>query len=258
MAEKDKINLDYLNTENDNLEGFEEVNASTMKIPFLKLAQDLTLEMKKTNAQYIEGLELGDFFNPITGEIYGPKIQAVILKFQEIYIEWPPNSIVTREPLISYHTPANALNLATDQTFGKWKTIEGNDLTQYYTYYLLLAGHETDGVMIYSLKSTGISIGKGINRLMTTHQMLGKDGKPVTAKPYYLVWDVESHTKPKGAAEYYIPVFKFNSFITAEQHAIVKDERKLLPARSVDYNQITDHSSADNVDGSADDGDDEL
>lgn len=238
MAEKDKINLDYLNDANDSMEGFEEVNAKTMAVPFLKLAQDLTPQLKASKPNYIEGLKLGDFFNPITGEIYGPNIQLVILKFEELYIEWPANSRTTGEGLLGYHSPENAKNLAIDQTFGKWKTKEGNDLTQYYTYYVVLAGHESDGIMIYSLSSTGISIGKGINRLMTTHQM--SNGK--IAKPYYLVWDIASHMKPKGQNEYYIPIFTFNSFITPEQKAIVISERLALPAKTVDYAQISDGS----------------
>ena len=76
-----KATLDFLNREKDNLEGFEEINASTMAIPFIKLAQDLTPQMKKSKAEYIEGLELGDFFNQVTGEVYGPHIEFITLKF---------------------------------------------------------------------------------------------------------------------------------------------------------------------------------
>lgn len=234
MAEE-KMNLDYLNDANDSLEGFEEVNSLTMAIPFLKLAQDLTPQLKKSKSNYIEGLKLGDFFNSVTGEIYGSSLKLVILKFERIYLEWLPN----RGGLIGYHTPENAQNLAADQTFGKWKTKEGNDLTEYYTYYIVIADHESDGIMIYSLTSTGIKIAKGLNRLMTTHQM--ENGK--NARPYYLVWDVTSHLTPKGENEYYAPKFIFNSFITAEQHAIVKEERLALPAKQVDYAQISDGSN---------------
>jgi hypothetical protein len=248
MAGKD-LNYQYLNDTNDSMEGFGEINNQTMAVPFLKLAQDLTPQMKKTKPCYIEGLQLGDFFNSVTGEIYGPHVQLVILNFERIYLEWLAN----RGGLVGYHTPENAQNIATDLTFGKWKN-GTNDLTEYYTYYIVLGGHEKEGVMIYSLTSTGIKIAKGLNRLMTTHIM--DNGK--TARPYYLLYDVTSHLTPKGENEYYAPKFVFNSFITEEQHLIVKEERLALPDKSVDYAQITDHASSDNPDGSGDEEDDEL
>jgi hypothetical protein len=246
---KDDLNYEYLNDANDSMEGFGEVNTQTMAVPFLKLAQDLTPQMKKTKPCYIEGLQLGDFFNDVTGEIYGTHIQLVVLNFERIYLEWLPN----RVGLVGYHSPENAQNIATDLTFGKWKH-DNNLLNEYYTYYIVLGGHEQEGVMIYSLTSTGIKIAKTLNRLMTTHIM--DNGK--TAKPYYLLYDVTSHLTPKGENEYYAPKFVFNSYITKEQHQIVAEERLALPDKSIDYAQIADHSSSDNPDGSADDGDDEL
>jgi hypothetical protein len=235
MAGKEDLNYDYLNDAKDSLEGFEEINTQTMTIPFLKLATPGTPQLLSTKACYIEGLKLGDFFNSATGEVYGPNLPMIILKFERIFIEWPPNSRKTGEGLIGYHTPENAKNIATDFTFGKWK--HGlNDLTEYYTYYIVLPGHEKDGVMIYSLTSSRIKIAQSLNRLMTTHEM--ENGQ--IARPYYLVWDVTSKLVPKGDNEYYVPNFVFNSFVTREQHMLVGDERKALPDRKVDYAQITD------------------
>lgn len=240
MAGKENLNYDYLNEAKDNLEGFEEINTQTMTIPFLKLATSGTPQLLSTKACYIEGLKLGDFFNSATGEVYGPELPMIILKFERLYIEWPPNSRKTGEGLISYHTPENAKNIATDFTFGEWK--HGmNDLTEYYTYYIILPGHEKDGVMIYSLTSSKIKIAQGLNRLMTTHEMENGD----VAKPYYLVFDVTSQLIPKGENEYFAPKFVFNSFITKEQHLLIKEERKALPDKKIDYAQITDHSNTD-------------
>ena len=43
--------------------GFENVNASELAIPFLKIASSQTPEVKKGNTKHVEGLEEGMIFN---------------------------------------------------------------------------------------------------------------------------------------------------------------------------------------------------
>lgn len=179
-----KSQIDFVNEANDTMEGFEDLTAQTMSIPFIKLAQALTPETNKNKDVYIEGLENGMFFNSSTKEILGEVFQFVILKFERLYIEWLPN----RGGFAGYHSPENAERLAVDKTFGKWTTEEGNSLQEYYTYFGLIIGHEKEGVVILSLASSAIKQAKNLNRLMTTHIM--DNGQ--RAKPYYLVWNVKA------------------------------------------------------------------
>lgn len=230
MAEKE--NLDFLKEQADNLHGFEGIGAETVAIPFLKLAQDLTPQLKKTKPNYIEGLELGQFFNPVTSEVYGTELKIIILGFERIYLEWLPN----RGGLVDRHTPENAAAIAYDKTFGKWKTKQGNDLIEYYTYYIIIEGHENEGPMVMSLKSGDIKEAKLLNRLMTTHMM--SNGR--RAMPYWLVWKLTSSLESKGDNEYYAYRFKFDRYIKEQELQIVDNEREALPEQNVDYAQLSD------------------
>lgn len=72
--------LDAYTTEKP--EGFEEVGAGDVKVPRLAVAQALTPQLEESNANYIEGLKKGDFYNTVTGENFGNKVLIVpLLKF---------------------------------------------------------------------------------------------------------------------------------------------------------------------------------
>jgi len=230
-----KSQMDFINEAEDTLEGFEDINAQTMAIPFLKLAQDLTPQTKKTKDSYIEGLDPGMFFNSATNENFGDRLQFIILKFERVYIEWQPN----RGGFVGYHSPANAERLAVEKEFGKWKTEEGNDLQEYYTYYGLIVGREQEGPVILSLTSSAIKTAKQLNRLMATHIM--DNGQ--RARPYYLVWDVEAEHKEKNENDWFVPKFKFAGYINEMQYEIVAEDRKALPDKPVDYAQLEDRTA---------------
>ena len=243
MADKDY--MEFLQGQEADLKGFEDVNAETVSIPFLKLAQDLTPQTKKTKPNYIEGLEPGMFFNSATNEVFGALLTGIVLKFERLYIEWLPD----RGGFVGYHSPENAKNMATDQTFGKWKTAEGNDLVEYYAYYLLIEGHEHEGPIVYSMTSAAIKIAKGLNRLMTTH-IMPNDKR---AMPYYLKWKIEAVHVEKGANDWYQPKFVFDGYINEEQYRIIQPERLALPDKPVDYAQLGDGEAKTTSDYNDDD-----
>jgi len=239
-----KSKLDFIHEAEDTLEGFEDINSSTKAIPFLKLAQDLTPQTKKNKPEYIEGLEVGQFFNSVTGDVYGTEIDVIIAKFEHMYIEWKPD----RGGFVQYLTPEVAEKEATDKSvFGKWKTASGNELREYYAYYTIIAGREEEGILIMSLTSTAIKTAKMLNKMMTTHLMddVDKNGKPtqVKAKPFYLVYTLNSALQTKGANDFYGYRFTFKDFINEKQYAVVGTERVALPDKTVNYAALEDHSA---------------
>ena len=65
-------------------QGYEDFTANSYQVPFLKIAQPGSPEVKKQNPSYIEGLEAGQFFNSLTKEVYGSKIKLIPLRQKEI------------------------------------------------------------------------------------------------------------------------------------------------------------------------------
>jgi len=240
MAKK----LNFVHKAEDSLNGFEGIDLSTMAVPFLKLAQDLSQETRKSSGVQIEGLEPGMFFNNITKEILGTSVSVIILKFEHIYLEWKAD----RGGLVDRHTPENAARLAVDKTFGKWKTADGNDLTEYFTYFTLVEGREEEGPIVWSVTSTALKSAKELNRVMTTHMMTVEDeegvSKKIKAVPYYLVFDLNSFLKNDGQNQWFIPTYKLSHYITETQYELIVAERKALPDKTVDYTLIENKSTA--------------
>lgn len=250
--------LDYLKEAEGNLNGFEAIDTSTMAIPFIRLAQDLTPQTKKQKDEYIEGLEPGKWFNTASKEIL-ESFEFIVLKFERMYIEWKAK----RGGMVGYHTPENAENLAVDKTFGKWKTADDNDLVEYYVYYGLIAGREAEGVVVLSFASTAIKIAKEWNRLMTTYMMDDGQGGKRRAMPYYLVFKIESQHKTKGDNDWFVPKVSYSraidgkvKMISKDQFEIITTERKHLPNKQADYAAIEDRSNS--TSGVIDSEDDDL
>jgi len=234
--------------QNDTADGFEGINSETMAIPWLKIAQTLSPAMKENKPEYIEGLKVGDFYNSVTKEIYGSEVQMVVGKFDRGYVEWLPK----RKGFVASHTVEEAEEIATDHTFGKWKIGE-NILQENYVYFVILLGHENDGVMIMSLSSTQIKKAKAWNKQLTTYIM--KNGEK--ALPYYLKWRINTVEEHKEDNDWYGIAINGQGLITDESlYLAVKDERKLIEHKRVDYAQIDDTSSkvmnAESEDGDVD------
>jgi hypothetical protein len=237
----------------DTMTGFEQMDVSTKSVPFLRIAQDLTPQRKKERAEYIDGLDVGMYFNTITRKIVAKPFRCIVLAFEHMYIEWKPN----REGFVERHSIANATRLALDPTkFGKWyrkDTGDGKDvntmnvLQETYTYALIIEGHEAEGPIILSLASGSMKTAKAWNRLMTTHIL--DDGS--LAKPYYLVWSMDTEYVPakQGKSDYYVPKPVFDSVIGDKaMYLAVKQERLALPDKHVDYAQLEGEAAIESED----------
>lgn len=214
----------------DTMEGFEDINGSTMAIPFIRILQKLSPQLNKQKPEFVSGAEEGDWFNTTSKETYGPEVNVIVLKFERVFIEWKPN----RGGFMGYHTPENAERLAVDTSFGNWKTKDGNELAETYVYMVLIDGHESEGIVVLSFTSSAIKVAKEWNRLMITHVM--DNGQK--AKPYYLVWKLSTEYKENEKGTWYVPKVKFIRYINEQQYNIAGNERKALPSKKVDYAQI--------------------
>jgi len=230
-----KEQMGFIDDAMDNLEGFEQINANTMAIPFVRILQKLSPQLNKQKPQFLPDAEEGVWFNTVTKELLGDNIQVIVLKFEHVYIEWLPD----RGGFVSYHSPENAERLAVDKTFGKWQTADGNSLQESYAYICMIVGHEDEGIVVMSFSSSAIKMAREWNRLMTTHVM--DNGK--RALPYYLVWALKAQYTENDQGSWYSPSVSYAGYISEDQYSILSTERKALPNRNVDYSALEDKSN---------------
>jgi len=72
----------------DSGRGSEDVTANDITLPRIDVLQALSPQIKRSNANYIEGAEQGQIFNTISGQLYGSEIRFVPVVFKREYIVW--------------------------------------------------------------------------------------------------------------------------------------------------------------------------
>jgi hypothetical protein len=167
-------------------QGAKTIKASDLSRSFLKIAQPLTPEMVEKS---INGLELGDFFASATGEVFGKRLDVIVLKHDHLYNIWKPN----RGGLVSI-VPFDAVASGKLQVFpvqGKRNKLidaEGNDVVESRNFYVLVVGHEELGPMILAFQ------GKGLGHAKVWLTKIA-NAKTPTGKPaaiFQNVWRIET------------------------------------------------------------------
>ena len=91
VAKKDNTDLaapDFLKDKMGSARGSEEIGAEDLTIPRLEQVQALSKCAKKNNANHIEGITEGDFYNNVTRENYGTEVTLIPIFFKKEYLVW--------------------------------------------------------------------------------------------------------------------------------------------------------------------------
>lgn len=189
---------------------------SDLQMPFLALTQALTKQRQRGEANYIPGLEEGDFFNTVTNEIYkmGEGVRFIPVKYEFVYNVWRPRNlgggflgsfkdrdaaiqravevIMTEGGIPGVVTEADATKfaLSRDKDYGNWVKDTANQ------YGLVETADGTWAPALLSLTSSKLTPGRAWN---TTIQMqLAKPGPGRVAVRWDKIWLIDSVSKTKG------------------------------------------------------------
>lgn len=149
-----------------DVSGKENISKDDMQMPRLALAQKMSHEVDKDDDKYIEGLEVGDFFNSVTGEIFGPgPLKFVVLRTDRPrYVEFIP--LKEGGGIRDFNVPANDPRT-------KWDGDKKPIATKFYDFIIMFVpdNFQVDmnlppKIIALSFKSTGIKTAKKLNTLL--------------------------------------------------------------------------------------------
>lgn len=154
-------------------------------IPFLALLQDLSPQVKKRNAAYVEGAEPGMLFNTVTGSV-STEVLFVPSCREHVYVEWIPRDsgggFVAR---YDKNDPIVVQAKAASTKFGKYKTPAGNDLVETFYLYGVMSDGELSEPVVIAFTSAKISEYKKfmtrVNMFTVTTPTGGKQRPPLYA-----------------------------------------------------------------------------
>ena len=145
--------------------GFENQDNSDIQVPFLRILQALSPEVKSVEKGGIEGAEVGKLFNTVTQECYD-EVLFVPATTQHLYNEWIPvddggGFVGSYDVLDKMVVDAQADAKAKDLPFGTLKTADGHDLVETFDVYGVLVAENSEPMpCIVSFTSSKIKVYK--------------------------------------------------------------------------------------------------
>jgi len=134
--------------------GFEGADFESYATPFLRILQQNSPQVLEDTDNYVPDSKPGYFFNNVTNQLYGKTINVIPVRFERLFLEWKPN----REGFVGIHSVEEGLAISDPgEIFGSRIHKETGNLVQdTHTFYLLVAGKEEEGPLVFPLSSTGI------------------------------------------------------------------------------------------------------
>lgn len=180
--------------------GFEGVDQECTRIPFLKIAQPTSDELKRGNAKYMPELSMGMYFSPLARKVYGERIRLVILKFYRNFAVYDgenpqakfQGSITVEEFKRLRTRKVRSYNL--DER--GWRYVDTRNF--------VVVNYDAldDGPMLYAMASTGIGPSKTILTLAENIKV-DRDGKKILAPIWSSVWELGLSMLSSENGDYY-------------------------------------------------------
>lgn len=164
-------------------------DASDLQIPFIRVAQGTSPQLKKSDSKYMPNLRQGDIFNTVSGQIWdGEEGITVIPCYQTTsYPEFYPES--QGGGYVGNRSPDDPDLQRTERQGAKEFLPNGNEVIKSDQYYCLVLSEDGDyNPAIVDFKSTGLKVSRRWKTQITMQKV--KDSKGVMRTPalFSTIW----------------------------------------------------------------------
>ena len=161
--------------ETDGAAGMDNMGSEDFAMPFLRVLGQLSPEIKKRDAKYVEGAEAGMIFNTVTKQTYdGEKgLNVIPCGYKREYVEWSDRGEGTSAPVAIHPVSSGIIKEAKRGADFKDRLPNGNYLENTASYFVLT---EDMGQALITMKSTQLKVSRSWNSMMNTIKLKGKNG----------------------------------------------------------------------------------
>jgi hypothetical protein len=162
--------------EADQGQGVGNIKQEDLALPFLKVLGQLSPEVNKRDAKYVEGAQPGMIINTVTNELYdGEKgIEVLPVFYKRQYIEWQDRGESKGAP-VNIYDASDTIPQTTRDKGNKDRLANGNYLENTVSHFVVLLGN-TPTTALISMKATQLKISRKWNSMMMGIKMQGKNG----------------------------------------------------------------------------------
>jgi hypothetical protein len=200
--------------------GFENLRPEDYQIPRLQIAQAMSPQLVRSKPEYIPNLMVGQYFNTVTGEIYGDSVIVVPVRYSVSRIQFKDKAIDCRSsdgiegaksPLRTVTNPKTGklekVGGCAQCQFAKWgsgKDGKGTDCKEYRNWLLL----DPNGSPIsMSFKSSSLVVAKQWITLLSGRKIL-VNGVKQDAPRYLTTFELKAVEKQSTLGTFLIPSVK--------------------------------------------------
>ena len=198
---------------------------SELQIPFIRVIQALSPQIKKSDAAFIKGAEQGDLFNTVTGEVWkGEEGINVIPCYQETkHLEFTPRD---QGGGFVGELPAGAPNILKTTRQGAKETLpSGNELVKSDQHYCMVLNKDGSAQpAIVDMKSTQLKISRRWKTQIAMQKIPDKNGVMRTPALFATIWNLKTVEESNDMGTWYN--------YTIEKVDLVKDKNLFIDAKN--------------------------
>jgi len=170
----------------------EHLSQDELELPFLRVAQKGSPQVDEDKPEFIEGLKAGQYFNTVSGAIYGDTLIVQVHGYFHNYTIWKGekgngefSGTMTTDEFREFERSNKLERDGGDMV----QFVEGEQFRYTDTHNFIISApeHEEDGIMIYPLSSTGCKAAKKWNTLNNGRRV---NGRPT--KRYATLWEIKT------------------------------------------------------------------
>jgi len=163
--------------EADASAGSQNMTQEDLALPFLKVLGQLSPEVNKQNAKFINSAEPGMIVNSVTKELHDGKkgIDVIPVHYERQYVEWQDRGQSGNAPVAIHKADSDILSTTTRDKSWKDRLPNGNYLENTANHFVILLG-KTPSTALISMKATQLKISRKWNSLMMGLKLQGKNG----------------------------------------------------------------------------------
>ena len=198
---------------------------SELQIPFIRVIQALSPQIKKSDAAFIKGAEQGDLFNTVTGEVWkGEEGINVIPCYQETkHLEFTPRD---QGGGFVGELPAGDPNILKTTRQGAKETLpSGNELVKSDQHYCMVLNKDGSAQpAIVDMKSTQLKISRRWKTQIAMQKIPDKNGVMRTPALFATIWNLKTVEESNDMGTWYN--------YTIEKVDLVKDKNLFIDAKN--------------------------
>jgi hypothetical protein len=158
--------------------GFENMDQSDLALPFLRILGQLSPQVNKRDAKYVQGAEPGMIYNTVTSELYdGEKgINVIPCYYKREYVEWQDRGEGAGAPVAVHSANSSIISETTRDSTNKDRLKNGNYLENTASYFVIITKDTGAETALITMKSTQLKISKTWNSMMNGLKLQGSKG----------------------------------------------------------------------------------